>query len=444
MKHLLTAMVVIGLIVTMGCSKKEAQKTDIDASARSFVENLTSQKYQQARMLLDSTMAARLPVDTLDVVWKSLAGQFGEYRGQGDTREETRNNFDIVYVTMNFEKTSIDARVVFDSTGQIAGLFFVPTPTKEPYVPAEYVDQNAFEETEVKFGDSAWTLPGTLTMPKGNGPFRAVVLVGGSGPTDRDETIGPNKPFRDIAWGLASRGIAVFRYDKRTLIYKDKFANLPYYTVQEETIDDALAAVKLLMHTDRIDHSKIFVLGHSLGGMLVPRIGVQSRDIAGFILMAAATRPVEDMIIEQTEYIDMLDGTMSEEEEADLKKIKDEAARIKKLAADTALAQDSIILGVRSSYWLDIENYDPPDVTKAHSWPMLILQGERDYQVTKTDYENWKKALKSHENVTFKLYPNLNHLFMEGEGKSTPDEYYKTGHVSKQVIDDIVNWIKSV
>lgn len=443
MKYLLFAVAMFGVVIVMGCSKKEEPK-NIDATARSFVENLTSGKYQQAGALFDTSMAARLPADTLDVVWKSLTGQFGQFKGQGDTREETMNGFDIVYVTMNFEKSSIDARVVFDTVGQITGLFFVPTPTKEPYVPAEYVDQNAFEETGVTFGDSAWTLPGTLTMPKGKGPFRAVVLVGGSGPTDRDETIGPNKPFRDIAWGLASKGIAVFRYDKRTLVYKEKFANLPYYTVQEETIDDALAAVKQLKETDRIDHSKIFVLGHSMGGMLIPRIGMQSRGIAGFILMAAATRPIEDMIVDQTEYIDMLDGTMSKQEEADLKELKNEAARIKKLASDTALSKDNIILGAKSSYWLDIANYDPPDVTKAHSWPMLILQGERDYQVTKQDYENWEKALKSHQNVTFKLYPNLNHLFMAGEGKSTPDEYYKTGHVSQQVIDDIVNWINSI
>ena len=417
MKYLLTALVITGLIFVMGCSKKETPKTDLDSSARSFIENLTSEKYEQAEKQFDSTMAAALPASRLDEAWKSLTAQFGEYQGQGDSREEKLGNLTAIYVTMRFVKSSIDARVVFDTTGQIAGLFFVPTPTTEPFVPAEYVNQNAFEETEVKFGDSAWTLPGTLTMPKGEGPFRAVVLVGGSGPTDRDETIGPNKPFRDIAWGLASRGIAVFRYDKRTLVYKDKFANLPYYTVQEETIDDALAAVKLLMHTDRIDHSKIFVLGHSLGGMLAPRIGMQSRDIAGFILMAAATRPIEDMIIEQTEYIDMLDGTMSKEEEAELKTLKDQAARIKKLVPDTALAQDNLLLGAKSSYWLDIRNYDPPDITKAHSWPMLILQGERDYQVTKTDFENWEKALKSHNNVTFKLYPNLNHLFMEGEGK---------------------------
>ena len=160
--------------------------------------------------------------------------------------------------------------------------------------------------------------------------------------------------------------------------------------------------------------------------------------------MAAATRPIEDMMLEQTEYIDMLDGRMSREEKAALKDLKGQIARIKRLSPDTTLSENETILGAKESYWLDIKNYDPPDVSKAHSWPMLILQGERDYQVTKQDYENWEKSLKSHNNVTFKMYPELNHLFMQGKGKSTPDEYYRAGHVSKQVIDDIADWIKSV
>jgi len=87
--------------------------------------------------------------------------------------------------------------------------------------------------------------------PEGKGPFPAVVLVHGSGPQDRDETIGPNKPFRDLAWGLASQGIAVLRYDKRTKVHGAMMAGaVEQFTVKEETIDDALAAVALLRGTD--------------------------------------------------------------------------------------------------------------------------------------------------------------------------------------------------
>ena len=146
-------------------------------------------------------------------------------------------------------------------------------------------------------------MPATLTIPNGTGPFPAVVLVHGSGPNDRDETYGPNKPFKDIAWGLASVGIVVLRYEKRTKQYPQESAAIQNFTVQDETIYDALAAVELLNNSSIVDHSKIFVLGHSLGGMLAPRIALQESQIAGLIILAGATRHLEDLMLEQTRYL---------------------------------------------------------------------------------------------------------------------------------------------
>ena len=141
-------------------------------------------------------------------------------------------------------------------------------PKAAEYRPPDYVARASFSEQQVTVGaDSEWALPATLTLPAGKGPFPAVVLVHGSGPNDRDETQGPNKPFQDLAWGLGSQGIAVLRYDKRTLVYRGKLGALPNITVKEETVDDALAAVALLRQTPGIDPKRIFVLGHSLGGI---------------------------------------------------------------------------------------------------------------------------------------------------------------------------------
>src|SRR5215471_14652653 len=149
-----------------------------------------------------------------------------------------------------------------------------------------------------------WILPGTLSVPKGEGPFAAVVLVHGSGPNDRDETIGPNKPFRDLAWGLASQGIVVLRYDKRTKVYPEKMRELvSTLTVKEEVIDDALNAVSLLRGIPGVNPQRIVVLGHSLGGYLLPRIGAADRGIAGLIMLAGMCRPFEDAILDQFSYI---------------------------------------------------------------------------------------------------------------------------------------------
>jgi uncharacterized protein len=269
------------------------------------------------------------------------------------------------------------------------------------------------------------------------------VLVHGSGPNDRDETLGPNKPFCDLAQGLASRGIAVLRYDKRTKVYAAKLASLAdTLTVKEEVIDDALAAVEVLRHIKGIDPQRVYVLGHSLGGMLVPRIGQADGNIAGLIVMAGPTRPLEDLVLDQTTYLASLGGAPTAEAKQQLDEIRRQAANVKspKLSATTPAAE---ALGVPGSYWLDLRGYQPAQAAKLLTQPLLILQGGRDYQVTLVEYDGWRKALEGRKNASFKLYPKLNHLFMEGEGQSTPQEYDMRGPVPGYVIDDLAAWIKA-
>lgn len=307
--------------------------------------------------------------------------------------------------------------------------------------PPPYAKPDTFDESDVTVGSGEWALPGTLTMPKGTGPFPALVLVHGSGPGNRDEGYGPNKPFRDLAWGLASQGIAVLRYDKRTLVYGAKMVKLlDTLTVKEEFIDDALAAVTLLRNTPGIDPKRIFVLGHSEGGMVLPRIGAADKDIAGLIVMAGNTRPFEDLFVAQVKYLAAVDGTVTDQEQAQIDAAEKQVEAIKALKPG---AKD-VILGGGAAYWLDLRNYDPVKVAQTLTQPMLILQGERDYQVTfKEDFQGWKQGLAGRKDVTFKSYPALNHLFLAGEGQSTPEEYSHPGHIPEAVISDIATWIEA-
>ena len=109
------------------------------------------------------------------------------------------------------------------------------------------------------------------------------------------------------------------------------------------------------------------------------------------------------------------------------------------LPADTKASD--LPLGLPVSYWRDLKAHDPAAGAAKLKMPILVLQGERDYQVTMADFAGWKKALK--KNATLKSYPALNHLFMEGKGKSRPAEYMKAGHVAKEVIDDVAKWVKA-
>jgi dienelactone hydrolase len=293
----------------------------------------------------------------------------------------------------------------------------------------------------VTVGSGAWALPGTLTMPAGPGPFPAIVLVHGSGPNDRDETLGPNKPFKDLALGLASRGIAVLRYDKRTKVYGAKMAGLAGMTVKEEAVDDAVAAATTLRSQPRIDPARVFVLGHSLGGMLVPRIAAADSKLAGAIVMAGAARPLERAILEQTTYLANADGTVTPDEQ---KAIDEAQTLVDAVAALTPANATGAkpLMNVPVSYWLDLKGYDPPAAAKGVTVPMLVLQGERDYQVTPAEFARWKDALGTRRDVAFHSYPALNHLFIAGAGRSLPAEYDQSSHVAEDVVNDIAAWIK--
>ena len=331
-------------------------------------------------------------------------------------------------MTCEFQRGKLDTKVVFQGN-KVTGLFFVPGRYRPPF----YADPSKFDEKDIQIGKGIWALPGTLSLPKGAGPFPAVVLVHGSGPHDRDETIGPNKPFRDLAQGLASRGIAVLRYEKRTKQHSIMMAlSVNSITVKEETVDDAVAAVEALAAEKKI--GRVFVLGHSLGGMLLPRIGKASPKIAGFISLAGSTRPLEDLVLEQTRYL------LGGKEQDKLREIERQVAKAKSVSEKTP--SNELPLGIPAKYWLDLRGYDPATAAGELQKPMLILQGERDYQVTMEDFVGWKKTLGSRKDVTFILYSKLNHLFMEGEGKSSPAEYSTPGNVAKAVIEDIAKWIK--
>jgi dienelactone hydrolase len=420
-----------------------ARAEDVIAAGKEFVDLLAKQDFAAAVARYDATMKAALPEAKLRETWEGLQAQVGPFQKQLRARTEKVQGYDVVLVTCQFEKMALDTKVVFDSERKVAGLFFVPSQsTAESFGPPPYANTNAFREKEVKVGSGQWALSGTLTLPQGLGPWPAIVLVHGSGPQDRDETIGANKPFRDLAWGLATKGVAVLRYEKRTKEHSAAMAGMANkITLKEETVDDALSAVETLRKTEGIDPNRLFVLGHSLGGLAAPRIAQADPAIAGIVILAGSTRPLDTLIIEQTRYLTSLQGKPSPEAEAKLAETEALMAKVRKLtAADASSAE--MIFGAGAAYWLALRSYDQVATAKALEQPILILQGARDYQVTEADLEGWKKGLGSRANVTYKLYPDLNHLFITGVGKSTPSEYEKPGHVAETVVSDIAAWVQ--
>lgn len=415
---------------------------ELAKDAKGVVDLIMKQDMEAVFKRLDANAQKELPVSKFKEVYTQLTALAGPFKKRLGVKMGKKNNLEVRRVICAFQNGILNADIVYNASKQIAGIAI--TPSTEQVQQSSAAPSGDFDEKEVTVGSGEWALRATLTLPQGTGPFPAVVLVHGSGPQDRDETIGPNKPFRDLAWGLADKKIAVLRYEKRTKEHAmECVASEKPLTVKEETIDDAISAVAMLRGMKEIDGKKIVVAGHSLGGMLIPRIAAADPAIGGFVILAGTTRRLEDVILQQVSYINSLNTTGARDQMANLDRIRQQVRRIKALKPADA-SSEALILGASAKYWLDLKSYRPAEAAKAIKQPLLVLQGERDYQVTMDDFKGWQKALAARTDVTFKSYPDLNHLFMQGLGKSTPAEYELPGAVAPVVIDDIATWIKNL
>jgi len=440
MKRLLAlAATALALLATMTL---ELRAQDFEVLARDVVQELSARQYDKVEARFDATMAAAMPLEKLQSFWDATLAQTGAFKAVTGVTSAELQGYHVVTLACAFEKAPLNLRFAFDKDSKIAGFFLVPAAA--PWSAPAYANPGAFHERSVTVASGAWQLPGTLTEPNGAGPFPAVVLVQGSGPHDEDETIGSNKPFKDLAWGLASRGIVVLRYEKRTHKYAAQLAKkTPTLTVKEEVIDDARAAAALLAQQPEVRKARIYVLGHSLGGMLAPRIAEGDNQIAGIIIMAGSTRPLGQIVLEQVTYLSSLPGPAGEG-------AKKQIGAAEKFAQDyespTLKPGETVsMMGnpMPASYVLDLRSYDPTATAARLKIPILVIQGESDYQVTKKDFEGWEKALAGHSNVIMKTYPGLCHLFTPASSPPSPADYDKPGHVAKATVDDIANWVNA-
>jgi dienelactone hydrolase len=371
----------------------------------------------------------------LETLWGQLSAQLGVLQTLEQGPVDEVQTYHRANLRAAFENQEVILRVVLNAELEVSGFFILPPEPPTDEAP-DYVEEGSFTEVEVEVGSDPWRLPGVLSLPLGNGRLPGIVLVHGSGPNDRDETIGGNRPFRDLAWGLASRGIAVLRYDKRTKVYGGA---LPAdIGLEEEVVEDALLAIRFLRNRDEIDEDSVFLLGHSLGGMLAPDIGLRDGALAGIAVLAAPVRPFLTVIKDQLEYIGSLEEASSSAGRTQLDSVIAEVDRA--LAGD--MGPEEPILGVRRGYWREVEEVDPVDAARRLQVPLIILQGARDYQSTTEDFRLWEEGLAGEARVRFKLYPALSHLFAPGEGRATPEEYsVQVKHVDMEVIQDLADWI---
>lgn len=416
-----------------------------DNNEESFFEELRNGDGSKAAGFMSPALKQAFPVQTLDVLW----GNYEKLYGKTGTAQPLRTAQDnavhhnVIY-TLQLGQVPLTVTLRLDNSGQIDDLYLSPVSAAGYQKPA-YDHPSAYTEQEVRIGTGDLTLPGTLTLPAGEGPFAAVVLVHGSGPQDRDTSIGAAKPLRDLAVGLAAKGIAVLRYDKVTYEHTFKVAADSKFTLHKETVNDAIAAVKLLKQTPEIDAGRIFVAGHSQGGFAMPLILAADldHDIAGAVLLSGPSTSFADTLIDQQQELVKRIKALGQ----DPAPYEQQAAvwnGIANLVNDPQYTADHMPDSFPLSpayWWFEQKNYKPAEMAQTQRIPMLILQGENDWQVTMKQFDGWKNALENRKDVEFKSYPRMNHLLADVDGVSTGGEYALPSNVSPQLIHDIAAWV---
>ena len=314
---LLIALILSLAFIFSACAKKDAEaaptEEELSADANKFVEELASGNYSDAKKNHTYTFVMNMFTGekTLKTIWETLIKQYGEFVGIYEYEYETITNFESIIIKVAFDTKSVDFKVTYDAeTLKISGLHYSPNADKPELAGADVPQlPEGVLEKSFHIGSQGLKLPAILTYPDGDGRYPLVILVHGSGPNDANESVGRQAPFRDIAWGLAQQGIAVLRYDKRTLVYPDMFD--ADATVEQETVEDAMIAAITAQTMQEVMADKIFILGHSLGGTMIPRIAQVTPEASGFIMMGAAVTPLHELMVEQYEYIFNLDGKLT-------------------------------------------------------------------------------------------------------------------------------------
>jgi len=326
-----------------------------------------------------------------------------------------------------------------------------------PVRPFPYVE----EDVAFAGGADGITLTGTLTLPKGAGPFPAALLIAGSGPQDRDESLASHRPFLLIADALTRKGIVVLRYDKRGV---GKSTGNPDTATTLDLAADAQAALAFLKSRKEIDGSRIGLIGHSEGAIIAPYLAGHSKEVKWLVLLAAPATPGEATLLNQSELIGRAGGLSDDQLDASLgfdraayalvRKEKDPnllaeklVGLVKETGLDAALPPAALETQLRmlaSPWFRFFLDYDPLPNLKAVSCPVLALYGQKDLQVSaKSNLPLVQKAFHDSLNTQAEAreLPELNHLFQHAY-TGTPAEYAAIEETfSPEALALTVDWV---
>lgn len=430
----------LGLAPHATAPQRHDAAADPEAIARDLVDELRSGKFASAAQRFAPPLASAVPVSVLEASWKGEQAKVGAIAHAGaPSREAMPGGLTRLRVPLLGDAGTLTVILSVDGAGRVQGLR-LETTAQHSWSTPDYANPATFDERDIALHAESLTVGATLSVPRTAAPHPGVVLLSGGGPFDRDETTGPNKPLKDLAWGLASRGIAVLRFDRVSHTHADYVARSPGFTMSDDYVPHALEGIRQLQSWPGVDPARVYVVGHSMGGKIAPRVAQHAPTIAGLVILAGDTQPMHVAAVRVARYLASLAPPRLDASAVAM--IERQSARVADPSLSAVSPASELLFGYSGAYWLDVRGYDPVATAQRLSCPMLILQGGRDYQVTiEDDLGGWQRGLAGRENVTIRVFPADDHLFFAGEGESTPADYQVPRHVDEEVVEVVGAWV---
>jgi pimeloyl-ACP methyl ester carboxylesterase len=456
-----------------------ATDEELEGRAAAFVKRFVAGEYGEYGGMMSPDMKAAMPAEAAGRILAGLTNVKGAVKGYGDPwKEDVVQGYTRVRVPVEFERGMLDMRIVFDGEGLVAGFFHVAhseppaegaeakaEPTGRPQEPRRPLP---YGEEEVSYRSGDVELAGTLTMPPGEGPHPAALLISGSGPQNRDEEVMGHRPFLVLSDHLTRAGIAVLRVDDRGV--GGSSGDLSGST-SADLAEDALAGVRFLRARKEIDDGSVGVVGHSEGGMIGPLAATLSNDVAFVVMLAGTGVPGDEVLVRQMELILRSAGAEGQKiesilasqrklldlvlEDAEYDAVLEQMRKLTALQIESVTgsepAPDDLEEALRtetnslmSPWFRSFLSHDPEGTLKKVKVPVLALFGELDLQVEPG--QNMPKvegALMAAGNADFtvKTLPGLNHLFQKAKTGAVGEYATIEETMNPAALEAVSGWI---
>lgn len=427
MKRLLGYLLCLVLLFSFA----QAEEFALPRLSQEVSSLLLADDYAALVSRFDENMASALTEEALSQTMQALALQYGPR--QQDINLELFPDRNAVVLTLHYARSAINLTVIFNEAEQISGMFVQPAavePTSKELV------QTAAETSLTLFAGTERELSARLITPE-NEQAPYVIFVHGSGASDMDETIGPNKPFRDLAYDLAALGVGSLRFDKITYAHPA----LPCDTVIQEYLEPVTEALRVLR--EHASPSAVYVIGHSEGGMLAPWL-TEECGFDGAVVMAGTPKTLWE--IQWMQNMAVLAFVPREHQEAQQAFVQAEVQKASRLLSmSEAELASTTLFGLSAVYHRSIAELDEIALVKDSGKPFLFLWGDCDLQVDRASFEAWQEGLNEYEKAEYIVYPGLNHLFLTAQEDdsilSVQEAYSRPETIGQQISQDIADWI---